>query len=379
MPGRIGGGQDMQQAIAAHLGLVIAGCVSFIVMGAAQAIYGPAIPAFARDFGIATGSAGLLISAHWVGSAFGVALMFLRDRWGTPRMARAGMTAGAAIIAAGAGFAATLVGAVVLGFGIGISTVVYNRRFLARFGARGPSMVALLNAIFAAGAIGAPLAYVAAGSDPQLAYAAVAVLAALTLVVARDAPPATAAQAGGTFAPRLPILVFGAIAIGIEASLIGLGPVALIALGQTEAGAARALSAFFTAFLLARLALVGVAALVPPFPMYLGAVAATALGAALLAATGWTWVFVAMGASASLFFPAFYVSAVRLMGDHPRVTPTVIAAGLAGGISAPVALGGVMASAGNAALFPVVAGVAGLTALAALAAARGMGGAMSRA
>jgi hypothetical protein len=282
------------------------------------------------------------------------------------------MAAGAAIIAFGASFAATLLGALVLGFGIGISTVIFNRRFLARFGARGPSMVALLNAIFAAGAIGAPLLFVALGSDPQRAYLMVAILAAATFLVARDAPPVAVAQGGGPFVPHLGILAFGAVAVGIEASLIGLGPVALIALGQTETGAAQALSAFFAAFLVARLALVGVAAVVPPFPMYLGAVAVTAASAAALAFTGWVWLFVALGAAASLYFPAFYVSSVRIMGDHPRVTPMVIAAGLTGGISAPVILGAVMARAGDAALFPCVAGIAALVAAAALAALRSM-------
>jgi hypothetical protein len=193
----------------------------------------------------------------------------------------------------------------VLGFGIGISTVIYNRRFLSRFGARGPSMVALLNAIFAAGAIGAPLVFVALGSNPQLAYLVVAALAAVTFLVARDAPPVATAQGGGPFSPHPGILAFGAVAVGMEASLIGLGPVALIALGQSEAGAAQALS-------------------------------------------------------------AFYVSSVRIMGEHPRVTPTVIAAGLAGGISAPVILGAVMARAGDAVLFPCIAGMAAVASLAAL-------------
>lgn len=362
----------MVQAIAANAALVIAGCVSFIVMGAAQAIYGPAIPAFAREFGISTGAAGLLISVHWVGSACGVALMFLRDRLGTPRMALGGMAVGAALIGTGIGFPVTLLGALFLGYGIGISTVIYNRRFLARFGDRGPSMVALLNAIFAAGAIAAPLVFVALGSNPQLAYLIVAALAFATFLVARDTPVASTVSSDAPFAPRYGILAFGALAVGIEASLIGLGPIALIALGQSETGAAQALSAFFAAFLVARTVLVGVASIVPPFPMYVGAVAVTAVCAALLAATGWTWLFIVLGAAASLYFPGFYVSAVRQMGDHPRVTPTVIAAGLVGGISAPVILGAVMAFLGNAAFFPIIAGVAGLVAVAALASVRGI-------
>lgn len=87
--------------MAANAVPVIAGCISFIVMGAAQSIYGPAVPAFAREFGIETGSAGFLIPVHWAGSACGVALMFLKDGWGTPRMALGGVAVGRRSSAAG--------------------------------------------------------------------------------------------------------------------------------------------------------------------------------------------------------------------------------------------------------------------------------------
>jgi hypothetical protein len=60
------------------------------------------------------------------------------------------------------------------------------------------------------------------------------------------------------------------------------------------------------------------------------------------------------------------------MGDHPRVTPAIVAAGLTGGIAAPLALAPVMAQAGASTLFPLVAVAAGVLALAAgLIAARG--------
>jgi MFS transporter, FHS family, glucose/mannose:H+ symporter len=63
-------------------------------------------------------------------------------------------------------------------------------------------------------------------------------------------------------------LCFGVICIGVEACLIGLGPTALIRAGASEETAARALSGFFVAFLIARTALVFTAHLVPPFAVY---------------------------------------------------------------------------------------------------------------
>lgn len=355
----------------ANAGLVLAGVVSFVLMGAAQSLYGPALPGFARDFGITAGQAGLLVSAHWVGSVLAVAALYLRADCLTPRRALLAMASGAALVAWGPGLWATLAGAAVLGLGYGASTVIYNRRMLGLFGARGPSMLALLNAIFGIGAIGAPLAFVAIGSDATLAFLAVAglSLAALALAGPPGAPAEAAATAKGTrsrFAPRPGILTLGALAIGIEASLIGLGPTALIAQGQSEPRAAELLSLFFLAFLAMRLVLVGFANRLHPLVLFILALAAAALcamGAALTAHPGW---FVALGGCAGLFFPGYFVAGTRLMGEDARVAPTLIAMGMAGGIALPVGLAMAMGQAGDAALFAMLAGLAAVAAVAAL-------------
>ena len=64
--------------------------------------------------------------------------------------------------------------------------LVLNPRVLRAFGTRGPSMVSLLNAMFAVGAILAPLGFVAIGSNPQLAFAVVAGSCALIWLVAKN-------------------------------------------------------------------------------------------------------------------------------------------------------------------------------------------------
>ena len=96
----------------------------------------------------------------------------------------------------------------------------------------------------AAMGLGAPLVFVATGDDPGLAYLGVAALIALTFALAGPVAPLTpAVGTHGRFTPRPMILGFGAIAIGTEACLIGLGPTALIAQGQTEVGAAGGIAA----------------------------------------------------------------------------------------------------------------------------------------
>ncbi len=325
----------------ANLILLATGLLAFLMMGMGQSVYGPALPAFARDLGVTEAQASLLISAHWIGCALGVAAMFRFGHRIGPATALGTMALGAAGVAAMAGLVPTLAAAVLFGAGYGCATVLINPRIMRAFGARGPAMVSLVNAVFGAGAIVAPLVFVRLGSDPALSYALVAAMAAAIALFSLAAPRghAAPARATGPFDPRLPLMLFPAVGIGTEALLIGLGPSALIAAGQGEVAAAGYLSAFFAAFLAARVALIFTAHLVPAFAIYLGAMAGLALCSALALATLSPLAFVAMGAFAGLLFPGFYVAATEAMGDDPRVSPTIIAAGLAGGIALPLLAG----------------------------------------
>lgn len=362
-------GGPLNALLRTHAALLFAGITTFALMGAGQSLYGPALPAFARAFDLTVAQAGWLVSALWIGSATGVALMFFRGRHVTPRHALGVMVVGSGIIASGIGWWPTLAGSVIFGTGYGISTVVFNPRVLKAFGVKGPSMVSLLNAMFAVGAILAPLGFVAIGSDPRLAFGVVSGLCALVWLAAGTTERAATAEAAGASKPyrfRAGLLCFGVVCIGVEACLIGLGPTALIRAGASEETAARALSGFFVAFLIARSALVFMAHLVPAFTIYAFAMCGAALcaaGAALFPAVPF---FIAMGAFAGLFFPGFFVTASRLMGDDPRVTPTIIAAGLVGGISSPVLLGALVEGMGERGFFQIVAAMTLATAAGAL-------------
>jgi fucose permease len=61
-----------------------------------------------------------------------------------------------------------------------------------------------------------------------------------------------------------------------------------------------------------------------------------------------------MGACAALLFPGFYVAATQLMGDDPRVSPTIIAAGLVGGIFLPMVIGPLLPVLGAAGFFALI-------------------------
>ena len=349
----------MKDLIRAQAGLLFAGVATFVMMGAGQSLYGPALPAFSRIFSVSLAEAGLLVSAHWVGCFLGVGFMYLKGAQVTPRHALAVMALGAGIIAMLSNWPVTLAGAVVFGAGYGMSTAVFNPRVLHAFGIYGPSMLSMLNATFGVGAIAAPLIFVALGSDPGLSFGLTAAFAAAVWLVAGPAGRTPAAPAGQVqaFRPHWPILGFGAVAIGLEACLIGLGPTALIRAGVAEATAAELLSAFFVVFLMARVVLVFVAHRIAPFLLYTLAVIATALFALGAVFLSPALFFVAIGAPAGLYFPGFYVTASGKMGEDLRVPPTIIASGLVGGIGGPLILAPLMERMGSLGFFWVLAGV----------------------
>lgn len=360
----------LRATIQANAALLAAGVLTFVLMGAGQSLYGPALPAFSRMFAISTGQAGLLVSAHWIGCGIGVGGMFFRSAGVSPRFVLVLMAAGAGLLATGLGWWITLAGALVFGAGYGCATVVFNPRVLRAFGARGPAMLSLLNATFGIGAILAPLMFVALGNDPLRSFAVAAGLAVAVFAIAGPAGRTDTAHvvaAAPPFRPHWPALAFGAVAIAVEACLIGLGPTALIKAGLGEAVAAKLLSAFFLAFLAARVLLIFTAHLMRSFTLYTTAVGGACLGA--LAAALWLPgpAFVVMGFFAGLFFPGEYVTAARKMGDSPKVPPTIIAAGLVGGIFAPLALAPFLAGMGERGFFWVTAAVTGALTVAALA------------
>jgi FHS family glucose/mannose:H+ symporter-like MFS transporter len=349
----------LKDLIRAHAGLLSAGVATFVMMGAGQALYGPALPVFSRIFGVTVAEAGLLVSAHWVGCFLGVAIMYLGGGKVTPRHALIAMAVGAGGVASLAGWWAVIAGAVVFGAGYGMATAVFNPRVLRAFAAHGPSMLSLLNATFGVGAIAAPLVFVWLGSDPRWSFGLTAALAVAIWVFAGPAGRGGAAEGGAArpFQPHWGIMAFGAVAVGMEACLIGLGPTALIRSGVAEATAAELLSAFFVVFLLARVALIFFAHRIAPFALFTLAIAVAAglaLGAVFVSPPLF---FVALGAPAGLFFPGFYVTASSKMGEDLRVPPTIVASGLVGGIGGPLILAQIMAGTGDRAFFWIVAGV----------------------
>jgi MFS transporter, FHS family, glucose/mannose:H+ symporter len=359
----------VKDLIRAHAGLLFAGVATFVMMGAGQALFGPALPVYVRDFSLSEGEAGLFVALIWVGCFLGVGLMYFRGAVIGPRHALAAMALGAGGMAASPGWVLTLASGMAFGMGYGMATAVFNPRVMQAFGATGPSMLSLLNATFGVGAIAAPLVFVWLGSDPVWAFGSVAAVLVVIWALAGPAGREGVAQRGEVkaFRPHWGILGFGAIAIGMEASLAGLGPTALIRTGVADERASELLSAFFVVFLLARVGLIFIAHRVQPFVLLtvaVGSAALFALGAIFIAPGPF---FVAMGASTGVFFPGFYVTAAGKMGEDIRVPPTIVASGLVGAITAPLVLAPFSASLGDRGFFVLIAGILLAVSLAAIA------------
>lgn len=137
-----------------------ASCLAFVVIGALQALYGPAIPALRDEFGISPAVAGLSLSAHFVGALLGVLIYHLLRGRLNNRVLLGGsyvlMAAGAAAFAFSPSWALALAGTFVIGLGFGGIDYGLNQLFAVGFGHRSTAMLNLLNGHFGIGAIAAP-------------------------------------------------------------------------------------------------------------------------------------------------------------------------------------------------------------------------------
>lgn len=349
--------------------LIWSGALSFVLLGVAQALYGPALPAIARLNGITPATAGLILSAHAAGGL--LALLFNMLRGGvTGRHALGLLALGAGLIAGGWSWLVTLLGAAVLGAGYALCSAVFNRRFLTETGTRGAAMVGALNAVFGIGAIAGPLILVAFGGAPGPAFALVVVGCLAVMPFAGGGVVAGGGAPPWGLLRRPGILVLGAVGIGLEASFVGLGPAGLIARGATEAEASLLASAFFGAFLAGRLSLVWIAGRIAPLTLLTWAFALA--GAAALAGSFMApgLAYVAAGFVTGAVFPSYFVAASAILGGGERVAALILAAVFVGAIVVPGALTLTLGALGGAVLFPILAAYALAAALATLRLAR---------
>ncbi|MDQ0766186.1 MFS transporter [Streptomyces canus] len=356
---------------------VVASCVGFVLIGALQALYGPAIPAFREDFGLSPSGAGLGLSAHFVGGVAGV-LLFDRlfGRIGNRRILGASyllMALGAAGFALAPNWPTALTAALLAGLGFGGIDYGLNQLFAVGFGHRSTAMLNILNAHFGVGAILGPalIGVVGAGHYPAVflgfALANLPLLLCLKGVRNRAPQPSgTAPDSSGALGRSLAsvLCVFVALYVlhvGIEAGVGGWEPTHLETVGYGAGVAATATSVYWLMMTVGRF-------LVAPIALRYSAQAIITVSCAgmtvclLLASVRELapYAYAGVGLFIAPIFPTGLPWLHRAAPGARRAGALVIAASMIGGVAAGPALGKAIEWSGIRAVPLLLSGVSAL-------------------
>ncbi|WNZ07971.1 MFS transporter [Streptomyces sp. 11x1] len=350
---------------------VVASCVGFVLIGALQALYGPAIPAFRDAHDLSPSAAGLGLSAHFIGGVVGV-LLFDRlfGRMGNRRILGASyllMALGAAGFALAPNWPAGLVAALLAGLGFGGIDYGLNQLFAVGFGHRSTAMLNILNAHFGIGAILGPALIAAVGAEHYpalfLAFAAANLPLLLCLRGVRDqvSPPASAAPATTTApdAARAPATAAGGsvlgrslgsvlavfvalyvLHVGIEAGVGGWEPTHLETVGYGAGAAATATAVYWLMMTVGRFLVAPIA--LRHSPQTIITVSCAGMTVCLLLASVPSLAPYAYAGVGLFIAPIFPTGLPWLNAAAPRARRAgalVIAASMIGGVAAGPALG----------------------------------------
>lgn len=356
---------------------VVASCVGFVLIGALQALYGPAIPAFREEFGLSPSAAGLGLSAHFVG---GVAGVLLFDRWfgriGNRRILGASyllMAVGAAGFALAPDWPLALAAALLAGLGFGGIDYGLNQLFAVGFGHRSTAMLNILNAHFGIGAILGPAVIGAVGAEHYPAVFLTFALVDLPLLwclkgVRDKAPqpsgtvPGSGAVLGRSLGSVLAVFVaLYVLHVGIEAGVGGWEPTHLETVGYGAGVAATATSVYWLMMTVGRF-------LVAPLALRFSAQTIITVSCAgmtvclLLASVSELapYAYAGVGLFIAPIFPTGLPWLHRAAPRARRAGALVIAASMAGGVVAGPALGKVIEWSGIKAVPLLLAGVSAL-------------------
>ncbi|MFI9173946.1 MFS transporter [Streptomyces lincolnensis] len=357
---------------------VVASCVGFVLIGALQALYGPAIPGFREEFGLSPSAAGLGLSAHFVGGVAGVLLFDrLYGRVGNRRILGASyvlMAVGAAGFALAPNWPTALAAALLAGLGFGGIDYGLNQLFAVGFGHRSAAMLNILNAHFGIGAILGPALIGAVGSAHYPAVFLGFALANLPLLLClrgvRDRAPqpsdAAAGGGGGALGRSLGsvLAVFVALYVlhvGIEAGVGGWEPTHLETVGYGAGIAATATSVYWLMMTVGRF-------LVAPIALRFSAqaiitVSCAGMTACLLLASIPAlapYAYAGVGLFIAPIFPTGLPWLHRAAPTARRAGALVIAASMVGGVVAGPALGKAIEASGVRAVPLLLGGVSAL-------------------
>lgn len=343
------------------------GLLSFVLVGASQAMYGPALPGFTELFHLQPGAAGMMVSVHNGGAVLGVLSAVPLARLAVARW-RIGVSfallgLGALLVGASLSWALTLVGGAVIGLAFGALVGSINGLFAVGYGRRSPAMLNLLNAIFGVGAILSPLLFLlnfATWTTPFFILAGfAAVLVPLGLLMDDRLPVANANELP-TRKKRGTVLAFMlllGLGVAVEASTVGYTATYLIAVGVSLERATTVTSLFFLLFTVGRLVAIPLSLRLKPAQIVFGSLLMTTL--LLLAANVASLapvVFVLLGTSIAVYFPNCFNWANTVSGAGGS-TPYIMAGTLLGGSLGPAIVAQIVPLTGEGAIVAIIASI----------------------
>ncbi|MEV5535922.1 MFS transporter [Saccharopolyspora shandongensis] len=326
----------------------------FVLIGALQALYGPAIPAVRAAHGVSPAVAGLALSAHFVGGLLGVMAFHLAcGRIGNRALlgwSYVAMALGAAVFAAAPQWPVALLGAFVAGLGYGAIDYGLNYLFAIGFGARSPAMLNLLNAFFGVGSILAPAVLAQLGPDgyPQVFFVFALASAAVVVLVGgvREQRGTIKAVDRGAHLRSRSIAITGAFIVlyvlnmGMESGAGGWEPTHLTSAGYTVGAATTATAGYWLMMTVGRFLVAPLTLRWSEPAILTGSCAGMAVCLALAVVPPLApFAYAGLGLFIGPVFPTGLPWLHRLVPDARRAGAYVIAASMLGGVAFPPLLG----------------------------------------
>jgi MFS transporter, FHS family, glucose/mannose:H+ symporter len=141
--------------------VTLIGFVSFIIVAALVAMFGPSLPEIQRTFSLNETEAGFILTAHFVGTFVGTFASTLLQRSLSLRqrfiLAAIMIVAGSWLVALTSSWVLFLAATAVRGIGSGVLFTDINGLFATGFGSRSTAMLSLVNAAYGAGSFLGPV------------------------------------------------------------------------------------------------------------------------------------------------------------------------------------------------------------------------------
>ena len=339
----------------------VSSIVLFVLLGAATASLGAALPAIRAFYPAGASSGGRLVSLYMLGALIAIAVGGLGERKLPPAKAITSLIGLFAAGCVGIGLAPSWImlqlAVVAAGAGFGGLALYVNTAFAQVFGGRNLVMLSLLNAAYGAGAVACPIlaGLPAASLGYGWAYPACGLLA-LVCLPARTAATRLAASlprqppvarvladtAGGLAALKIlvPFAVIGFLYDGLETGTGAWESTHLVWIGYTVTAAAQIAACFWAGMVVGRLIIPSLTRRLSPSAIALGGLLAAVValcGASLpwLAPYG----YALAGFGLAPVFPAMLAMVSRTAASPQFANGVMLSACMIGGVIWPAIIG----------------------------------------